>query len=155
MPCENCNSCDYCDSCQRYCQTNQCSQSGFSFSQCIEQNQIIGPGYFDYTTWNEGIAQIKNVFTTGQQGPNISSMTAYTVTTEISKFLSATEFNRVCDMLLTDNNKDSYKVNQNDIVQSTYFKNLQTAIANLKYTNAQCSNCDNGECDTPTNCSDE
>lgn len=56
MSCQtNCDSCQDCDTCQDYCESRQCSENGFKFSACVEKNEIIGPGYFDYSVWDKGI----------------------------------------------------------------------------------------------------
>ena len=159
MACQTtCNSCQDCDTCQNLCESRQCSESGFTFSSCVAKNEIIGPGYFDYKVWNKGIKQINKVFREGEKGHpgEISEFT----TNGQPQFLSAAEFIRVCNGLQRNdeslysplaNHINGNKIKKDAIIYGQYFQDLEKAIANLKYHEDQCDNCNSG-CNTCDGC---
>ena len=149
--CDSCNmkcqTCQGCYSCQTYCQTNQCPETTFNFSACVQSGEIIGPGYFDLDVWNEAIDRINTIRTeaTYGNGTKYAQRTATHVT--------HTEFNAVKDILGAtiyeniDENivKDSQDMQKDiDIVKGVYFQSLEKAVTNYNYLATQCDWCNNG-----------
>jgi len=154
--CEGCISCEICDSCQGGCDTSEAfcvhdqnSHNGFTYSECISHGEIIGPGYFDQSTWNEAVSQIKSVFNEGAER-NASSV-ANSVNYCSDKYLKASEFNRISNVVDCDTRVSA----KTSIVYGSYFSSLENAVANLYYKDYQCDmcnqNCDNG-CDACESC---
>lgn len=160
MSCQtNCDSCQDCDTCQDYCQSRQCSENGFKFSACVEKDEIIGPGYFDYSVWDKGIEQINEVFSRGRRG-NPSKISKFEKTNR-PQFLTADEFIRVCNGM-KQNGESLYsslnahingnKIKKDEVIYSKYFKDLETAIAKLEYHRHQCESCNANTCNTCDGC---
>lgn len=160
MSCETtCDSCQNCDTCQDFCQSKQCSETNFKFSACVAKDEIIGPGYFDYSVWNKGIQQINSVFQKGHRGnpPEISEFTK----SNQPQFLTAEEFLRVCNGMKRNGESlysslaahiNGNKIKKDAVIYGQYFQDLEKAIAKLEYHRDQCDSCNSNTCNTCDGC---
>ena len=166
--CTDCCNNATCDTAQNYCKFEQTAENNFSFlstncnnTACINSGELIAPGFFDIDSWNSAINKINNVYSEGSAGKP-ASISNYVATTEAEKFISASEFLRVCRGLLNDssgrNTKfysdfpdlkddlDNNLIATNKVIYGTYFQHLRDAIKNIKYGYDQCDACNTG-CD--------
>ena len=161
MGCQSCNSCQGCNSgCQNYCKTGQNSNNGFQYSYEPKLNNIMGPGFFDWNVWNEGIDKINEVFSRGKTTARDTSIYPATISrhevdinNEITKFMTADEFKRVCNSLTNNaitmnvalkNFIDNGQIEKDKVIYAEYFQQLQNAIQSLYYGAGQCQRCNNG-----------
>lgn len=164
-----CDSCDYCDvecedgcevcnSCQSFCELGQNSSNSFSFSQCVEKDEIIGPmaydekgndisSWFTRNTWNEAIARINSIYGEG----SYSDASEYQIEKNTSDlFITFDEYKRVADAI---NYTYDSNIEKNAVIYGTYFSDLADKIANLDYKTNQCDTC-NTSCNTCETCQD-
>lgn len=168
--CEDCNSCELCDEdCETPCQSKQtfckdCQTFGeygsFSFSYSPEEDNIIGPGYFDQDVWDEIIKYINRLRTKGNSklsGGITGSAIDLSSTINVVPF-KASEFNRITNYIIDEDGKKvtSASASAGELIYGSYFQDLEADVekAELKSTacdscNAGCQGCDGCElCNT-------
>lgn len=169
LSCSSCDSCQGCDSCQ-LCNTS-CNSEGecntlqvfcekcqtygeyqtFDFSKCADKDEIIGPGYFDKTVWDNFIEQINNVRTKGEESSSGDAIDSSTYDNVVP--FKASEFNRIADYINT-----SRSVSSNDIIYGSYFGELLTGASNTRLSESACDKCNTGcdaTCDKCQKCDTE
>lgn len=167
--CQGCNTCQYCDEgCQIDCNTIQtfCVKNyqllasffgNFSFSYPPEINNIMGPGYFDKSVWDELSAWISkrtNLIGSGSSYSGTIRGAKYTYTkgggedpvlvggssvdsslvADVAPF-KASEFNRLANILNYTN------VEPGQLMKSEYFKGLESSTLNLAISSSACPMC--------------
>lgn len=153
--CQNCVSCQECNSCQSCdagcnsigCNTIQafCSTTGqtyglyagFNFSYPPIAGNIMGPGYFDQSVWDEIITYINTMRSKGSF-ENSGDPISYSDYSNIAPF-SAKEFNRISSYA------GGPTVTSGSVIEGAYFQNLASSVVLQQLSASACDQC-NAKC---------
>lgn len=150
-----CSDSRYCQTCESFCEHQQISNNGFTFSACVAKNEIIGNVVyykngvrtkgFSRDTWNEAIERINAIYGEGDHSNAAASQISLNNTDE---FMTFDEYKRVADAI--DFDYDS-NIQKNAIIYGQYFKDLENAVAKMLYKSNQCDTC-NATCNVCETC---
>lgn len=155
--CNTCQSCNSCQSCNAACNGVGCNTlqsfctvgcqayneyGDFKFSYDPVKENIMAPGYFDQSVWDEVITFINERRLKGSTSSSGEAI-AKSAKEDVAPF-KASEFNRVSSAC------GGPTVKQNDLILGSYFQELAAAVNGTSLAGGACDNC-NASCNVTCN----